>query len=234
SELESAASGRGAPLDAATRARFLQLPPLSARVRELAREVTAGTRGARDAAEALTSHLAGRYRYTRVLRRTTALDPVEEFLFVQRSGNCEYFAASLAIMLRTLGIPARVVNGFQRGEWNPYGRHFIVRLLDARAWLDAPVHAAWETLAPSPRGARVAALRARAPRLARASPCACRPAGARRARGRAARLPPSSPGARCRRAGRAAEILRAGALDTRAPRAPPTRRGNGARVRAAG
>ena len=152
SELESAASGRGAPLDAATRARFLQLPPLSARVRELAREVTAGTRGARDAAEALTSHLAGRYRYTRVLRRTTALDPVEEFLFVQRSGNCEYFAASLAIMLRTLGIPARVVNGFQRGEWNPYGRYFIVRLLDAHSWVEASVDGEWVSFDPSPRG----------------------------------------------------------------------------------
>jgi len=152
SELESATSGRGAPLDAATRARFLQLPPLSARVRELAREVTAGTRGARDAAEALTSHLAGRYRYTRALRRTTALDPVEEFLFVQRSGNCEYFAASLAIMLRTLGIPARVVNGFQRGEWNPYGRYFIVRLLDAHSWVEASVDGEWVSFDPSPRG----------------------------------------------------------------------------------
>lgn len=152
SELESAASGPGAPLDAETRARFLQLPPLSARVRELAREVTAGTRGARDAAQALTSHLAAGYRYTLALRRTTALDPVEEFLFVQRSGNCEYFAASLAVMLRTLGIPARVVNGFQRGEWNPYGRYFVVRLLDAHSWVEAAVDGEWVTFDPSPRG----------------------------------------------------------------------------------
>ena len=151
SELESDVSGPREPLDAATRARFLQLPPMSARVRELARDVTAGARGARDAAKALTSHLAGRYRYTLALRRTTALDPVEEFLFVQRSGNCEYFAASLTVMLRSLGIPTRVVNGFQRGEWNPYGRYFIVRLLDAHSWVEAHVDGDWATFDPSPR-----------------------------------------------------------------------------------
>jgi transglutaminase-like putative cysteine protease len=153
SELESDARRSGEPLDAETRARFLQLPPLSARVRELARDVTAGARGTRAAAEALTSHLTEGYRYTRALRRTTTLDPVEEFLFVQRSGNCEYFAASLAVMLRSLGIPARVVNGFQRGEWNPYGRYFIVRLLDAHSWVEAHVDGDWATFDPSPRAA---------------------------------------------------------------------------------
>jgi len=152
SELESGASWSGEPLDGETRARFLQLPPLSAAVRALAREVTAGTRGAREAAAVLTAHLSGRYRYSLALRRTTTLDPVEEFLFVQRSGNCEYFAAALAVMLRSLDIPARVVNGFQRGEWNPYGRYFIVRLLDAHSWVEAYVDGAWATFDPSPRG----------------------------------------------------------------------------------
>jgi transglutaminase-like putative cysteine protease len=152
SELESGVSWPGEPLDAETRARFLQLPPLSPRVRALARQVTAGARGAREAAAALTAHLAGRFRYTLALRRTTALDPVEEFLFVRRTGNCEYFAAALAVMLRSLGIPARVVNGFQRGEWNPYGRYFIVRLRDAHSWVEAHVDGGWVTFDPSPRG----------------------------------------------------------------------------------
>ena len=56
---------------------------------------------------------------------------------MRRSGNCEYFAAALAVMLRTLGIPSRVVGGFQRGEWNPYGRYFTVRLRDAHSWVEA-------------------------------------------------------------------------------------------------
>ena len=91
---------------------------------------------------------------------TTQLDPVEEFLFVRRSGNCEYFAAALAVMLRTLGIPSRVVGGFQRGEWNPYGRYFTVRLRDAHSWVEAYIHGAgWVALDPSPRAEAEAAWR---------------------------------------------------------------------------
>jgi transglutaminase-like putative cysteine protease len=151
SELETGARGRLRPLADEARARYLQLPPLPARVGDLAREVAAGTRGPGEAARALTAHLAGGYRYSRALRRTTALDPVDEFLFVQRSGNCEYFAAALAVMLRSLDVPARVINGFQRGEWNPYGRYFMVRLLDAHSWVEAYVDGDWITLDPSPR-----------------------------------------------------------------------------------
>jgi transglutaminase-like putative cysteine protease len=151
------AGGRERPLSGEARARFLALPPLPARVRGLALDVTQGARAPRDAARALTSYLATRYRYSRALRRTTALDPVEEFLFVQKSGNCEYFAASLAVMLRALGIPARVVNGFQRGEWNPYGRYFMVRLLDAHSWVEAYLDGDWVTLDPSPRAGADAA-----------------------------------------------------------------------------
>jgi protein-glutamine gamma-glutamyltransferase len=82
------------------------------------------------------------------------LDPLQEFLFVRRAGNCEYFAASMAVMLRTLGIPSRVVNGFQRGEWNPYGGYFMIRLRDAHSWVEVFVDGAgWVSLDPSPRGA---------------------------------------------------------------------------------
>ncbi len=139
-------------LSAAVLARHLQLPPLSPRIAARAREVTAGTRGSAAAALALTNHLHREYRYTLDLRRTTALEPLEEFLFVRRSGNCEYFASALAVMLRSLGIPARVVTGFQRGEWNPYGEYFLVRMADAHAWVEAYIDGAgWITLDPSPR-----------------------------------------------------------------------------------
>jgi protein-glutamine gamma-glutamyltransferase len=61
-------------------------------------------------------------------------------------------------MLRSQGIPARVVGGFQRGEWNPFGRYFTVRMRDAHAWVEAYVPGAgWTTLDPSPRGAEAAA-----------------------------------------------------------------------------
>ena len=157
SELESGGVRDVRPLDDETRARYLELPPLPPRVRSLALEITASAREPREAARALAAHLASRYRYTLALGRATSLDPVEEFLFVQRAGNCEYFAAALAVMLRSLDVPARVVNGFQRGEWNPYGGYFMVRLLDAHSWVEAYLDGAWVTLDPSPRGAADAA-----------------------------------------------------------------------------
>ena len=140
------------PLDDATRARYLQLPTLSPRVAALARDVAGDSADPLDTARRLATFLSRQYRYTLSLERLTALDPVEEFLFVRRAGNCEYFAASLAVMLRTLGIPARVVNGFQRGEWNPYGRYYMVRLRDAHSWVEAWTgRGGWVTLDPSPR-----------------------------------------------------------------------------------
>ncbi len=157
SEMDEGLGGRpwirpAPPLDDASRARYLQLPSLSPRIADLARDAAGGTDDPQQAALRLVTFLSRSYRYTLALERQTNLDPIEEFLFVRRSGNCEYFAASLAVMLRSLGIPARVVNGFQRGEWNPYGRYFMVRLRDAHSWVEAYVgRFGWVTLDPSPR-----------------------------------------------------------------------------------
>jgi hypothetical protein len=133
---------------------------LPERIRALAREVTAGSRSPYEAALKLNQYLSSdRFTYTLVLKQQTTLDPLEEFLFVRRSGNCEYFAASLAVMLRSVGIPARVAGGFQRGEWNPYGRYFMVRMKDAHSWVEAAFDGAgWVTLDPSPRAAAEEAL----------------------------------------------------------------------------
>jgi transglutaminase-like putative cysteine protease len=135
------------------RARYLQLPPLPPRIPDLARRITAGARTPAEQAERLTAWLSRELRYSLDLERQTTLEPLEEFLFVRRSGNCEYFAAALAVMLRTLDVPARVVNGFQRGEWNPYGEYWVVRMRDAHSWVEANIDGAWSTLDPSPRGA---------------------------------------------------------------------------------
>src|SRR5439155_25986835 len=141
SELEPPGPRRGPPfrvwLDPVERDRYLQLPSVAPRVAALGREIAAGSRDDYEAAARRTDHFATEYRYTTVVARTTDLPPVEEFLFARRSGNCEYFAAALAVMLRTLDIPARVVTGFQRGQWNPYGGYFMVRLLDAHSWVEA-------------------------------------------------------------------------------------------------
>jgi len=61
-------------------------------------------------------------------------DPVDRFLFESRRGFCEHYASAFAVMMRSAGIPARVVLGYQGGEMNPLGGHMIVRQSDAHAW----------------------------------------------------------------------------------------------------
>jgi transglutaminase-like putative cysteine protease len=150
------ATAGGPPLSAAERARYLQLPPLSPRIARLARAATAGSRDPYETAVRLGHFLSTRYRYA-LAKPETSRDPLEEFLFTRGSGNCEYFAAAMAVMLRSLDIPARVVGGFQRGEWNPYGHYFMVRFSDAHAWVEAHFDGpGWVTFDPSPRGAAAA------------------------------------------------------------------------------
>lgn len=62
---------------------------------------------------------------------------IEDFLFRTKEGHCEYFATSMAILLRSLGIPARVVNGYYCVEWNNIGNNFTVRQKDAHSWVEA-------------------------------------------------------------------------------------------------
>lgn len=61
---------------------------------------------------------------------------LDEFLFRRRSGFCEHYAASFATLMRLAGIPARVVVGYLGGEYNEFGRFFIVRQADAHAWCE--------------------------------------------------------------------------------------------------
>jgi len=59
---------------------------------------------------------------------------VDEFLFSTRRGFCEHYASAFTVVMRAAGIPARVVTGYQGGEFNPYGGYLIVRQSDAHAW----------------------------------------------------------------------------------------------------
>lgn len=63
-------------------------------------------------------------------------DVVDEFLFETRRGFCEHFAGSFALLMRAAGIPARIVTGYQGGEFNNVGNYLIVRQSDAHAWTE--------------------------------------------------------------------------------------------------
>jgi protein-glutamine gamma-glutamyltransferase len=118
------------------RAQYLQLPELDRRVSELSKSVTAQARTPYDKAIAIANHLRSRYTYTLNLTGRPGDDPLAHFLFDTHAGHCEYFASAMTIMLRTLGIPAREVNGFLPGEFNDVAGDYIVRASDAHSWVE--------------------------------------------------------------------------------------------------
>jgi transglutaminase-like putative cysteine protease len=61
-------------------------------------------------------------------------DAIDRFLFETRRGFCEHYAGSFTLLMRLAGLPARVVIGYQGGEQNPHGDHWVVRQSDAHAW----------------------------------------------------------------------------------------------------
>ncbi|MES2546599.1 MAG: DUF3488 and transglutaminase-like domain-containing protein, partial [Pseudomonadota bacterium] len=63
-------------------------------------------------------------------------NPVDEFLFNTRRGFCEHYATSFVYLMRAAGVPARIVTGYQGGEYNPNGNYYIVRQSDAHAWAE--------------------------------------------------------------------------------------------------
>jgi protein-glutamine gamma-glutamyltransferase len=146
-----AAGGQYPPEIAAT---YLRLPATDPRVPRLAAEITASAANDYDKAAVMENYLRTRYGYTLDLPSTTPSDPIANFLFQRKRGHCEYFASSMAVMLRTLGIPSRVVNGFRSDEFNDLTGNYVVRAKNAHAWVEAyfPGYG-WHTFDPTPGGA---------------------------------------------------------------------------------
>jgi hypothetical protein len=78
-------------------------------------------------------------------------DPVLHFLFTSFKGHCEHFASAMVMMLRTLGIPARMVGGYLGGEWNDLGQFYLVRQSDAHTWVEVWIQDnGWVPFDPTP------------------------------------------------------------------------------------
>lgn len=116
--------------------RYLSLPPLDPRISTLAAAITRSSTTNYDRALDIQNYLRSHFGYTLDPPSIQPSDPVGSFLFVSQKGYCAYFAAAMAVMLRALGVPARVVNGFQTGEYNRVGGDFIVRARDAHSWVE--------------------------------------------------------------------------------------------------
>jgi transglutaminase-like putative cysteine protease len=156
SYLEDSTTPRDAPPKAPLplRLAYLELPPLDPRIPALARRVTEGALTDERRARALELYLQTSYRYTTRLPQRQVADPLAHFLFERRAGHCEYFASAMAVMLRSLDIPSRVVTGFQGGIYNPVSGWYVVRASDAHSWVEAYLpRRGWTTLDPTPPAA---------------------------------------------------------------------------------
>jgi protein-glutamine gamma-glutamyltransferase len=131
---------------------YLQLPnELDPRIPQLAQKITATAGNPYDKAVVLESYLRRNFGYTLNLAGKPGADPLAQFLFVTKAGHCEYFASAMAVMLRTLGIPSREVNGFLPGEYNDIAGDYIVRASDAHSWVEAYFPGnGWITFDPTP------------------------------------------------------------------------------------
>src|SRR5215204_2765872 len=133
--------------------KYTQLPPDGLdRTRELASRLTAGTSNPYDAVYKMNEYLKTNYPYDlSIPPQDQDMDAVEYFLFEQKRGYCEQFSSSLAVMARSLGIPARVATGYAPGEYNPFTGYYDVRASDAHAWVEVyfPGYG-WSTFDPTP------------------------------------------------------------------------------------
>ncbi|HEU4389344.1 MAG TPA: DUF3488 and transglutaminase-like domain-containing protein [Blastocatellia bacterium] len=122
--------------------RYLQLPAtrngllmVDRRVSDLAATITTSQPTPYLKVKAIETYLKLNYGYT-LTPGISSDDPLASFLFDKRAGHCEYFATAMAVMLRTLKIPSRVVNGFQMGEYNDISGFYSVRQRDAHSWVE--------------------------------------------------------------------------------------------------
>lgn len=149
---------RGQPPDR-DGSRFLALPDLSPEVLALARDWTAGAASDADRARMLERELRRRGSYTDAppdLASRDGLSPVERFLLGELSGHCEYFASGMVVLARSLGLPARLVNGFAGGRLNKFGGFVELARSDAHTWVE--IHYAdhgWVRYDPTPPDLRL-------------------------------------------------------------------------------
>ena len=124
---------------------------ISNRVRKLARELYNPLGTVYENVVNVRDYLREQMSYTRVLDNNENIAPLDHFLFENREGHCEYFASSMVVLLREMGIPSRLVTGFLSGEFNDLGEYFLVRESDAHAWVEVyfPEYG-WISFDPTP------------------------------------------------------------------------------------
>ena len=144
---------------------YLRVPAsLSTRLSALSNDITARHAAPAEKVQAVVAWLRRTHSYTTNLKRNASIeDPLEDFLFAEKDGHCEYFASAAAILLRMGGVPTRYVNGFLGGEWNDLRQAVTVRENRAHSWVEVYLgQEGWVRVDATPalaRGSRMSAFR---------------------------------------------------------------------------
>lgn len=125
----------GEPLSAGMRRRDTWLPPgRNARTMRLARELRDAHPDDMGYVRAVLDMFRRQPFFYTLTPPPLADDSVDEFLFDSRRGFCGHYASAFAVLMRAIGIPARVVTGYQGGTFNRFADYWILRQSDAHAW----------------------------------------------------------------------------------------------------
>ncbi len=117
------------------------MPTVVQRAADIRSSIPSARRTDLEVAKACERHLAfaGGYDYTLSLdaEAVPGMDPIEQFIAVDRRGHCQYFASALTMMLRSVNIPARIVVGYRTDEYSEIGQYYLARQNHAHAWVEA-------------------------------------------------------------------------------------------------
>jgi len=139
------------------KSRYLQLPPdFSEKIGSLAFDLTSQADSRIEKAIKITNYLRNTFRYKDSVLIPQGKDPIEWFLFDGREGFCNYFSTAEVLMLRSIGIPARMVVGYAQGERLSESDEFLVRIKDSHSWVEVFFpESGWIILEPTPTQPKV-------------------------------------------------------------------------------
>jgi hypothetical protein len=117
---------------------FLQIPPqLQDCLQQLIEKKSISEARPEERVKLIEAFFRKGFNYSRKVEVPRGKNPMLWFLETKKAGHCEFFASAAALLLRSSGIPARLVTGFVVNEKNPFGEYFMVRNGDAHAWVEA-------------------------------------------------------------------------------------------------
>jgi transglutaminase-like putative cysteine protease len=118
-------------------------------IRSLAEELSRDAKTDEEKLKRVIEHFSKGYTYSLKLEKFEG-DPLEYFLLVSKRGNCEYYASATALLLRLMGVPARVVGGFKGAIWNNYGNYYMITNSMAHVWVEAHINGKWVRVDTTP------------------------------------------------------------------------------------